>query len=268
MSRNADSKPRTGSVRVLVADQNLMNCQLLIGALRRCRRIQVVARATSSDRVLVEVRNPSAERGVDWCQPSGWFPQRIWGGTQVAPRRIPRSGPFFSSTPQTGLGWRSMLFVRGPKESSSAETTHWARSAGASKPCTWGKPGRAASRAVGTVLEAFARVAPPVMPDKIRFPRREREVAELVAEGFSNREISAQLGLSQHTIKNYLFHIYEKLGMSSRVDLVLCTCVPSTDPPPMNRTNSESLIKLVHIFTSSMDEDGRSWHRAEHLRSV
>ena len=46
-------------------------------------------------------------------------------------------------------------------------------------------------------------------------------MAKLVAEGLSNREISAQLRLSQHTIKNYLFQIYGKLGMSSRVDLVL-----------------------------------------------
>ena len=67
------------------------------------------------------------------------------------------------------------------------------------------------------------RIAPPILTDKGKIPlsHREREVAEKVAEGFSNREISSQLGLSEHTIKNYLFHIYEKLGMSSRVDLVL-----------------------------------------------
>lgn len=81
----------------------------------------------------------------------------------------------------------------------------------------------ASSDQIAAVLEAFARIAPPILPDKDKIPlsRREREVAELVAEGFSNREISTQLGLSEHTIKNYLFHIYEKLGMSSRVDLVL-----------------------------------------------
>ena len=41
-----------------------------------------------------------------------------------------------------------------------------------------------------------------------------------VAEGFSNREIAGQLNLSEHTVKNYLFRIFEKLGISSRVELV------------------------------------------------
>jgi DNA-binding NarL/FixJ family response regulator len=96
----------------------------------------------------------------------------------------------------------------------------------------------ASSEQIGSVLDAFARVAPPVLTDKAKAPlsRREREVAELVAEGFSNREISAQLGLSQHTIKNYLFHIYEKLGMSSRVDLVLY--IRSVDRPSADEADS------------------------------
>jgi two-component system, NarL family, nitrate/nitrite response regulator NarL len=51
--------------------------------------------------------------------------------------------------------------------------------------------------------------------------RREEEIARLVAEGRSNRQISSLLGLSEHTIKNYLFRIFEKLGISSRVQLAL-----------------------------------------------
>jgi DNA-binding NarL/FixJ family response regulator len=42
-----------------------------------------------------------------------------------------------------------------------------------------------------------------------------------VAEGLQNREIAKELKLSEHTIKNYLFHIFDKLGVSSRVELVL-----------------------------------------------
>jgi DNA-binding NarL/FixJ family response regulator len=51
--------------------------------------------------------------------------------------------------------------------------------------------------------------------------RREEQVVALVAEGLCNREIARELGLSEHTIKKYLFRIFDKLGISSRVELVL-----------------------------------------------
>lgn len=52
---------------------------------------------------------------------------------------------------------------------------------------------------------------------------REKQVAHLVAEGMSNREISMSLKISEHTVKNYMFHIFEKLGISNRVELVRYT---------------------------------------------
>lgn len=51
--------------------------------------------------------------------------------------------------------------------------------------------------------------------------KREQEIVPLVSQGFTNKEISARLSLSEHTIKNHLFRIYEKLGISSRVELIL-----------------------------------------------
>jgi len=50
---------------------------------------------------------------------------------------------------------------------------------------------------------------------------REEQVVALVADGLSNRDVAAELGLSEHTVKKYLFRIFEKLGISSRVELVL-----------------------------------------------
>jgi DNA-binding NarL/FixJ family response regulator len=50
---------------------------------------------------------------------------------------------------------------------------------------------------------------------------REEQVVALVAEGLSNRDTARELNLSEHTIKKYLFRIFEKLGISSRVELVL-----------------------------------------------
>lgn len=51
--------------------------------------------------------------------------------------------------------------------------------------------------------------------------RRELDVVVLVAEGHSNRQISEKLQLSEHTVKNYLFHVFDKLGVSSRAELIL-----------------------------------------------
>jgi transcriptional regulator of acetoin/glycerol metabolism/DNA-binding CsgD family transcriptional regulator len=47
----------------------------------------------------------------------------------------------------------------------------------------------------------------------------ERSVAELVAQGFTNREAAARLFLSWHTVDTHLRHIYAKLGITSRVQL-------------------------------------------------
>ena len=51
--------------------------------------------------------------------------------------------------------------------------------------------------------------------------KRERQVVHCLIEGLSNKEIAHELQLSEHTIKNYLFSIFNKLGVSSRVEVVL-----------------------------------------------
>jgi DNA-binding NarL/FixJ family response regulator len=54
-----------------------------------------------------------------------------------------------------------------------------------------------------------------------RLTPREAEVVHLLAEGLSTRDISQKLALTEHTIRNYLSAIYDKLGVSSRVELAL-----------------------------------------------
>jgi len=51
--------------------------------------------------------------------------------------------------------------------------------------------------------------------------QREQQVTNLVAEGLRNKEISLKLNVSEHTVKNYMFRIFEKLGLSTRVELAL-----------------------------------------------
>jgi DNA-binding NarL/FixJ family response regulator len=50
---------------------------------------------------------------------------------------------------------------------------------------------------------------------------REHEVLHFLAEGMTNRDIASLLKLSEHTVKNHVFHIFDKLGVSSRMEAVV-----------------------------------------------
>jgi DNA-binding NarL/FixJ family response regulator len=74
------------------------------------------------------------------------------------------------------------------------------------------------------LLEAIAEPVPmrfTGITGKSLLSARELDVVRCVAEGMSNREIALRLTLREHTVKNYLFRIFDKLGVSSRVEVVL-----------------------------------------------
>jgi DNA-binding NarL/FixJ family response regulator len=80
------------------------------------------------------------------------------------------------------------------------------------------------SKELSEVMEAFTQLAPiqVVNAEGMRLlTKREEDVVRLLAEGLQNRDIARELNLSEHTVKNYLFHIFDKLGVSSRVELIL-----------------------------------------------
>jgi DNA-binding NarL/FixJ family response regulator len=82
----------------------------------------------------------------------------------------------------------------------------------------------ASSENLGYLLEAFGKAMPLRFEDSNGtklLTKRERDVARLVSEGLTNRAISKQLGLSEHTVRNYLLRVFDKLGVSTRVELVL-----------------------------------------------
>lgn len=51
--------------------------------------------------------------------------------------------------------------------------------------------------------------------------QQEEEIARLAASGLSNGELSERLLLSENTIQNHLGRVYEKLGISTRIELIL-----------------------------------------------
>ena len=77
------------------------------------------------------------------------------------------------------------------------------------------------SRAMAAkVLEEFARQTrpqPTVILPGTKLSPREKEVLELVAQGKSNKEIAAALGVAENTVKSYIKNILEKLHIENRV---------------------------------------------------
>lgn len=73
-----------------------------------------------------------------------------------------------------------------------------------------------------SLLEALRSIPSPsliVSPQAPQLTARELQVVQHAATGRSNRSIAAELGLSEHTVKNYLFRAFDKLGVSNRVQL-------------------------------------------------
>ncbi|MGO9402701.1 MAG: LuxR C-terminal-related transcriptional regulator [Terriglobales bacterium] len=80
------------------------------------------------------------------------------------------------------------------------------------------------SQQMNYVLDALSEVPTlRVVNSRGRFllTPREEQVVALVADGLTNRGVAVELGLSEHTIKKYLLRIFDKVGISSRVELVL-----------------------------------------------
>ena len=82
------------------------------------------------------------------------------------------------------------------------------------------------SRELQYLLEGFSRTSRAHLVNtkgEVLLTRREEELVALVAEGMTNRVISQKLNISEHTVKNYLFRIYDKIGVSNRAELILYT---------------------------------------------
>ena len=56
--------------------------------------------------------------------------------------------------------------------------------------------------------------------DPQRLSRREREICQLLSQGYANKEIARELGLSTRTVENRLHLLYQKLGVHSRTEFM------------------------------------------------
>lgn len=76
---------------------------------------------------------------------------------------------------------------------------------------------------VGTLFEALVRTTPGRGGGAAtaRLTARELEVVRLVAEGCSNKDVAARLGIAEDTVKHHLSRAFDKTGASNRLELVL-----------------------------------------------
>lgn len=99
---------------------------------------------------------------------------------------------------------------------------------------------------VATVLRDLlhpkdAPPAPPEKPTHQRITKREREVIALVGEGLRNKQIAARLYISEATVRHSLTTIFEKVGVSNRLGLIIyayqngLATLPADSQEPMAR---------------------------------
>lgn len=89
------------------------------------------------------------------------------------------------------------------------------------------------TQATATLIMAeFARQAGPPRRNDSDLTPREQEVLALVAQGMSNKQAAAALGLSEYTVRNHLRSILEKLHLQNRVEAATYAIRAGLIPPP------------------------------------
>jgi two-component system nitrate/nitrite response regulator NarL len=215
------SASRSQRVRVLIADETPMSCQLLKSALARSRfRFDIVGCVTNRAEFIDFLK----EHPVDVTLVSESLQDGSFAGFELL-NELRTSFPAIRVVVLLKAASRDLVIdafragaegVFGRTEPIQAlckciQAVHEGQ--------IW-----ANSNQLRFVLDALIDATPlRVIDSKRRYllAPRENEVANLIAEGMTNREAAQKLGVGEHTVSNYLFRIYEKLGISSRVELAL-----------------------------------------------
>jgi len=100
---------------------------------------------------------------------------------------------------------------------------------------TW-VPKRQVSK-MAKLLEARPST-PPRPVDTLTY--REKTIISYLMQGWRNREISTHLSISEQTVKNHLRTIYDKVGVSDRLELVLYAIHQRMDLPPVQEATAPS----------------------------
>ena len=208
------------ATRVLVAVSSAMHSELLAESIRRDRRFAVVGSASSSG----DIHSLLRENCPDVLLISASMDEQPHGGLHLL-RELRSTYPeikavvLLESAKRETVVQAFRLGARGVFSKNSP-----IKVLGKCINCVQQGQVWASSSELGFVLEALA-AAPavrPLVPSALNqlLSARELDVVTCLAEGLSNREIAQRLKLSRHTVKNYMFKIFDKLGVSSRVELL------------------------------------------------
>lgn len=223
-----EPNPASRKIRVLVADSSRIHSQLLANALEQDPDLVIVsgdASASSLPSVVVSQK-------VDILAISSSFGGRAAGGLKIV-RELRSLHPktkvvvLLDSQDAQLVTDAFRAGARGVfnRESSVEMFSKCIRSVDRGE--IW-----ADNRGVSLAVDALASI--PIIRTVDSgglnlLSKREFEVVQCVVQGMTNREIAQRLGLSQHTVKNYLFRVFDKLGVSSRVELLFITLGPSNE---------------------------------------
>lgn len=193
-------------IRVLIADSQAVIRAGLTMALEEQPEMTVVAEASSLEAALVAVRASQPDVAVVDLELAGSSPLETARSMSSLPglATVFLTGTDDPAAPAAALsaGARAVLSKSAPL----TKLMDAIRSASSGRP--WNPP------SIETRLE-------PVADDWDALTARERDVAGLVAQGLPYREVATRLGISEHTVKNHLRRIYDKLDISSRVELAV-----------------------------------------------
>src|SRR5216684_5854850 len=211
-----------GPIRVLIALGSPMECELLSTAVKRSRQpLDVVASAVSRK----DVVHCFSRGNVDVALINADLEDGRMAGLEV----LPELHATHERTPVVMLfdTWQDELIVNAFRAGARGVFCRlekklemlWKCISAVHKGQVW-----ANSAQLQLLLNTLRSAAPirTASPSGMNLLGvRENQVANLVAEGLPNKGIAQRLGISEHTVSNYLFRIYNKLGISSRVELVL-----------------------------------------------